>query len=308
MLQSLLTSDYFAGLIPFRSNAKITYTTANPILSQNYSNIVTAEEQKRFSKRKDATDADVNTSNCITGTQPLIGNIRTFWKQVFPKETQEFVYDQTEGCTFQIVLDILSRMKNKTEEQKKIGNITVLRNFLADRYKALIEGGSLSAADMKHKIQRILRYQGKRSIVERAKKVADFTAIILSEDYYLTSLDLWVLADALDLPIVLFGPSKLSDLEYADWSVHWVIANSRVREHLKDPHFYIRIPVRKTVDFIPRYSLVTSPFKFADLKGMEKIVLEGLEPSNEFSRHQFKLVDYLNGWNENNIPKAPVEL
>ena len=59
MLESLLTSDYFKTLEPYQhGNTSIIFETANPIISQKYSNAISQKDQEAMVS-KDSNKADL---------------------------------------------------------------------------------------------------------------------------------------------------------------------------------------------------------------------------------------------------------
>ena len=60
------------------------------------------------------------------------------------------------------------------------------------------------------KVYRILEIQGKKSIVVQTKKVS-FEHIIMSEDYYITNLDLFLMVNKYKIPTVFISGTTLKE-------------------------------------------------------------------------------------------------
>ena len=95
LLQSLITQDYFENLVPVIGNPfvkSLSYDTANPILSQTYSN-----------KTTNRITAQLEEINCIKKTGKITGK----WKKFLPKKFSEELYADTPLCTFKLVTRLI---------------------------------------------------------------------------------------------------------------------------------------------------------------------------------------------------------
>jgi hypothetical protein len=115
-----------------------------------------------------------------------------------------------------------------------------------------------------------------------------FEEIILSEGYYLTNLDIWILADSLNLPIVLFTSNKLKNLVN---SLNWLVLGGNYNEK----YYFLRaytepLPPSQYSD----YHIITPTMKFSEIKGFQSMVENGLKNADsEFSKNVQKLENYL---------------
>ena len=93
----------------------------------------------------------------------------------------------------------------------------------------------------KNQIYNILKLQhGKKDMVKQLEKnQIEFETLINSEEYFLTELDLWILAIELELPIVLFSKK---DLKQLNLNITWLFLD---RGDLKGPYYFIRCPSLK---------------------------------------------------------------
>lgn len=283
ILNSQLTTEYFSELMPYKQR-NITYDTGNPYQTQLYSNRVPREEQLKLASV--APDIIAKDVDCVRVIQDLTGNASNIWKKMFPTNTQEYIYHNSPSCTFYLVIDILHKMRSSEE----IKNIDYLKSVLLDTYRPLFENETT-----KIKVLAIWSKQGKKSMIDKIRRnAATIEEIVLNEGYYLTNIDIWILADRLNLPIAFFSTMKLKDLEYEGWSVHWLFL-SDLRKNLKMPHFFIKPPIRKMQDHIPEYSIVTTPLPLNQIKGIENMVKSGLN-RGDYSKNVVRLDDYLKNY------------
>jgi len=289
MLQSLLTAEYFATLIPYNQTKNITFDMVNPRSSQIYSNIISLDEQFKLVGE---TQTDVVQIDCIKGEpRELEGNKQNFWRRIFPLHTQEYVYHNTPICTFYVFIDIMLKLTHiPTNTQMKTFSVQDLKQILIESYKTFVEKGYQKA------IAEIWRLEGKRKMFEESNGAID--AVIASDEYYMTNLDMWIIADHLNLPIILFSTSKISSFFMQDqtaYAVNWIAMESRVKEHIRSPHFFIRgHSKRMKLGEIPSYSVVTTPFTLNNVKGIEGMIKSGLSnPESEYRNNIINLLDYL---------------
>jgi hypothetical protein len=88
--------------------------------------------------------------------------------------------------------------------------------------------------------------------------------LIMSEEYYITNLDIWVLASYFNLPILLFSQKPLDNLGL---SVQWVILGGKP---MIDNYYCIRSPTNNPQ--LPEYHLVTPACKLNELKGFDAMI------------------------------------
>ena len=200
LLQSLLTGkpDYFEGLVPLTTNAFIrrnTFQTAQPLLSQSYnSEALEVEEMDPMAEPPD-------TQNC---PRPSLskGVAGAKWHSQFPVGSKEVIFpNEPANCTFELPLYLI-RQHDALNSHYTADN---LREVLAAEYEAL-------NADHKGAIHRVLAEQGKRSMMERVGKGSiTMTDLVTSSEYFMTNLDLWIIAERFDIPLVLYAGTKLRE-------------------------------------------------------------------------------------------------
>ena len=245
MLESLITNDFFKQLEPYYTvgNSKITYEIANPLKSQKYSNELSIDIQNELADQQEQTHIDEMDIECIQEKRDIIGNISTsLWKQFFPRSSKEIILNKSIKCSYYPILYAFKKIN------KKSITIETIKIFLLTKYNYYITLGFYD------KILTILRKQGKKEIVDniRANKYT-LQDIIISEGYFLTNLDLWIISIVLQLPIILFSSVKLksfSDLE------NWIYL---YKFDKPTTYFYIRASTEQDVigNYLPQYHIIT---------------------------------------------------
>ena len=286
LLESLLTKDYFADLIPFtnkneNNSVNISFDNAHPRITQKYSDRVDYASQLRVMDESSTDHENEFDIMCIKGEIDIVGNATTnIWKKMFPKTAQEIVFNESRECSFYPILYIL---RDKYKSEFTISQVKeTLRNF----YKKYVSNLSYL-----QKIISILSRQGKKEMMDLVKrKIHTFEEVIMSEGYYLTNLDLWVLAHELKLPIVLFSSNKLKNL--VD-SITWIILGGKYTEK----YYFIRaytepLPSTKYND----YHLVIPTLKISELKGLQNIVDLGSNGHPEYSKNVQSLETFLENY------------
>jgi len=240
LLESLLTPEYLKSLEPYQhGNTLITYETANPILTQKYGNEISQQTQREMvTKTTSFKDVEDRLQvECVKSTHAIVGKRATSeWKTFFSPKSSEMSLHKTVRCsyypiiyahkytygTFMTVEEIKGRL---VEEYGKYGQ----------HYE---------------KVLKILRNQGKRDMIDSIMK-GKYTLeeAIIMEAYALTTLDLWVLARGVGLPLVIFHQKKLKHL--AD-STNWL----RLAEGKN--YIFVRVPTGgdSPSNFLPDYSIV----------------------------------------------------
>jgi len=222
LLQSLLDQAYFDNLVPRTLNkfAKGSgYDTAQPHLSEQYS---------------DHTELQTDNTS-IACPKPTVKKVTGKWQRVFPSgsEELEFPNDPPE-CTFQVALAIAS------SSNTGVSSIPALKQQLIAAYnKVWPEFGN--------KIISILSSEGKQSFAKVLRKnEISIDTVVSSEQYFATNLDLWMLADHLSLPIVLYSSTVVA------FSKRPLMALSESKD---GKYYFIKVPSNRR-SVAPKYKLV----------------------------------------------------
>jgi hypothetical protein len=190
----------------------------------------------------------------------------TYWKPIFPENSIEIIFhDSPAICTFDMILIILKNSKLTKHDLKEI---------LVDEYMHYY-------SDYKFEIIHIMKMQGKHKI---AKQLIYYKTtlpnIIMSEDYYATNMDIWLLAKHYKLPIVFFSGTGLGEN-----GKKFFVANADG----SDSFYFIHTPGIKN-DVANAYRMVAAP-KYNDklpLSALKKEFADSIKESiNENSLEDF---------------------
>jgi hypothetical protein len=257
LLESLLTADYFKSLEPYEhGNTLITYETANPILSQKYSNEINQNTQQAFVKKDIVQDniQDHLGIECVLSSHPITGKKTTSeWKTFFSAKAVELDLHKTVKCSYYPII------YTYYEIHKTFLTVEQIKSML-------ITGYSREYSIYYEKVLKILRKQGKRDMVDDIRKGRyDLIAAITMEAYFLTPLDLWVLASLHELPIVLFHQKKLKNLLDSE---NWVLLN-RTKPN---KYYFVRVPTEpdSPSNYLPQYSVVKPAVSASEMSPLFK--------------------------------------
>jgi len=262
LLQSALNSEYFKDMEVFNTNKyiqNVDFNTAIPSVSQKYTNepITLAEQNVEI-----VTEQTVN--ECIHVIRDVVGNPTTsLWKRIFSnKKFSEIVFNNTPHCSFQVLLYILQ------DKLQKLITIDNLKVSLWNAYSKYFEKYS-------QKILSILKKQGKGKLLENVlKNKTSFESVIFSESYYLTDLDIWMIADKFNLSIVLFSSTKLGGLiETIDWLL--------LGGELSQPFYFIRSPQNIKSNSSTGYQLITPAVPLSEVNEFYLIVQNKLRQNTD---------------------------
>ena len=261
LLQTLLMGDYFDDLIPFEMNSyvkTIPYEYANPIQTQKYTNRVVQEVGKKNEDDVEETsNPDFSEDSIQERLSSVQGNGASYWVKMFPPMTKEIVLKSTRVSSYYIAILIL--------QEKLVRRITIanVSQLLFDAYTPHFE-------THKSSILKILSKQGKKTMMDRVKKnQTTFEDILMSDEYFLTDFDYWVLASSkLNLPIVFFSGTKLQMLE---GNMKWLLMGG----DRGDAFYFIRSPteyLRRETRGYPAYQYIYQPMKLNELKGFVRML------------------------------------
>jgi hypothetical protein len=251
MLESLLTADYFKSIEPYEhgKTTKITYEIANPIKTQKYNNEISIETQREMilSDKAKENIEDIMGIECIRQAIPIIGKTVSEWRAFFPKNAIEIELHSSVKCSYYPIIYIYN---NTYQIQMTVEQV---KQRLASEYAKYTDKYSQTIFEM-------LRKQGKRDMINdiMAGKYT-FETAIASEVYFLTNLDLWVLAVGLKLPIILFHQKKLKHL--VD-NVNWLKLSDMGVDTVQE-YYFIRVHTEPAVigNHLPQYNMIKPTMK-----------------------------------------------
>jgi hypothetical protein len=238
VIQSLLTKEYFDGLIPININKYIKYNTydnVEPKISQVYDN--NFEINNKTLSADDSKLEDANANACLPKKINISSKI---WKDSFPPKFKEMHY-KDDNCGFRLISDIIKNFSKNT--------ITINKNDLKTE---LLEEYSKYYEKYREQILDILIIEGKKTQGSRVKKnTLSFQNFIYSDDYFITNLDIWIMMNRYKIPCILIA------------SKHIILTNRTKQELVlygkRDDNFvFIYSPAMRN-ERIAKYSIIVSP-------------------------------------------------
>jgi len=196
MIQSMLTQEYFEGLIPAILNKYVKYNSydeAEPTIHPVYDNSFTLEEAMNASN-------GANQDECTTTSSDKIFSL--IWRKKFPKNFKEKVYSKTKYCTFNLIIDLIKERTGNTFD------INSIREELYNEYSKYVPR-------LEGQILDIMIAQGKKILCAQIKaKKLSFQNLIFSESYYLTTIDYYVLANRFKIPLFFISGKFLFETNF----------------------------------------------------------------------------------------------
>lgn len=218
--ESMITNEYFEGMKAFKRNKFVhfnTYDTTQPILSAAYSEKVTLDE-------------------CVVRTQSFVSK---FLQTLYPTDYKSMEYgkakrvERTPTCSFDLIITILN---NEGIEKTKQD----IKNLLIEEYKKYPEVNIIS----------ILSKESKKLMLRPVKGgMRSLEYVIASDSYYLTFLDLWMIASVFKLPIIFFGQYVMNVNDKKTFATKFTAKKNEYYQI----HTYAPEP-----NIIPRYKLIVS--------------------------------------------------
>ena len=280
--QTTIQGDMLDDLEPLSDSSYVrntNYDTARPAIQQTYSNdMITIENQNTHAVSSEF-DAE-----CVHGEVNIIGNPeKSMWKRSFPKTAKEVVFKNTAECSFYILMVILKAYTGEPH------TILQVKQKIWEGYSRLFRKDSLHMM----RCMEILKAQGKRKLMEPIiQKRMSFDARIFSEEYYISDLDIWVLADAFQLPIILFNPDFLKGFSNIH-RIPWILCGGNTREK----YFFIRsnlVDKDAKSNGIAKYNLVKPTFALNETRDFHAVVLKALRGESEYRYNVWKIDEMLN--------------
>jgi hypothetical protein len=272
--QSALTPDYFTGLTDINKNPYVNYTnyeSATPSISVSYEDrpIKIAEQYTTKPAIMSSSATSAVQTDCVEKTIPIVGNKSVLWKRIFSQEdTMEMVFYDKEECTFQPWISILSVKLGKPIDLHEF------KKYLCIAYANMAKRGP----DYLMNMCKIMRSQGKSRLFETIVKhgihlsldafIDAFDAIVMSDTYYMSDMDGWVLATEHSLPIIIFNTNNLKGFVQKD--MKWL----KLGGNLDDKFWFIRSNIGSMANKIYSYHLVTRTFLLSELKEFYDMVKE----------------------------------
>jgi hypothetical protein len=279
LTQSTIQSDT-VGLQPISKSSYIQntgYDTATPSVHYPYiDSVISFDEQYA---RENTAEVD---SECIHSIINIVGNPTSLWRRSFPNTAKEVVFKNTAVCSFYVMMVIFKSYTGKSH------TILQIKEKLWEGYSRLFDRDPLHLA----RCVEILGLQGKKKLMDPVvRKQMSFDARLFSEEYYLSDLDIWVLASSFQLPIVLFNPNSLKGFSLAH-KIEWIICSRKSREK----YFFIRSTItNKTVQYsgISQYHLVQPTFALSETREFHSLSVRALQGDSEYIRNVWTIEQML---------------
>jgi hypothetical protein len=158
---------------------------------------------------------------------------KTLWGRLFRNTSEEYKFYATARSSFYMLIYILNKVLVDLGKNEQIQSMDYVKDILLRTYSVYLEKPGYS-----EKIMSVLGIQGKGKLF---RGNATFEQVVKSENYYVTDLDIWMLAKALSLPIVLFSSTSLKSLFYE--KIDWLIMAGNPQT---DVYYFIRSPTKVT--------------------------------------------------------------
>jgi hypothetical protein len=239
VLQSLLTSDYFDGLVPEELNKYASFNTfdsAQPSISQVYEN-----KHKHFMVQGESANDDEDSAKaaeCAPQRGPKVASVK--WRKCFDKNYSELIYMANEQCGYYMLIDTIRKARGVQL------TVTQLKTELLAEYAKFV-------APFRAQVVDVLIAEGKRTRgreVQRGSR--SFQHFILDDDYFITNLDIWLMVEKYEIPTILLSLKPL--LQTKNEQKHLVLYG----DETSDAFVFIIAPTMKT-ETVPGYKVVESP-------------------------------------------------
>ena len=191
LLESQMTQEYFDNLVPLRMNRyvdHIPYDATNPSHGIQYDNEISLEEFYQSDQEMDKASSSAEA--CVSKRHVMERKKKWLRLKLLPAHTMEQWYQDTPICSFQMMVDIASSHTGKAH------TVMEIKQMLVSLY-------SLYRGAQARKLQKIFIDQKKRRFATSLREGMEAEAIVMSDQYYLTNIDVWVLSVHMNLPIVL---------------------------------------------------------------------------------------------------------
>ena len=282
LVQSALTPEYFseldstANINPYTKNTN--YELAGPSISVAYPDekIPLSEQYQPPEKQNNngKTGEDTDDKECLVRVSKIIGNQKQVWDRIFSEDAREHIFRDTATCTF---IPIIRVAESKFNEKWSVVDV---KNKLSAAYLKLFEKDPTNLS----KVAKIMKEQGKTKMFERFTKAKsdatpeDFSDIVISDNYHLTDIDIWVLSNEYNLPVVVFNANGLkgffAKVDGANINTQWI----KMGGNKSDDYHFIRSKIRVAkssyANHVYEYNLVVPSVKLSQTKEFEGMVVE----------------------------------
>ena len=216
----------------------------------------------------DTTPEMEETKKCVAEHLRIKGNRQTsIWVRSFPYAAKEIYFYQNTHCSFAPIMSIMQKTVPNT-------SVAMIKAVLCAEYAKLM---LLYSA----KIVAILKVQGKRGMMTRVENGSvELDAIISSDEYYLTDLDLWVYFQAGRIPVIIFYSTICKMIVGSD--IDWLFLSGNHIGDINGHIHFIRSPAKVELDVPYAYSTISGSYKYQEMGEFSAIVREALMDPEKF--------------------------
>ena len=242
-----INNEYIQN-ISYDNTKPLFYNDQNPYVNLNTIILPIESESKSESKSENEVNLE-SIKECINNdvSNNVIGNSKSVFR--FPNSYKEFFFkNHSTVCSYSSLIYILIMESNNKQDItiRYIQNI-LCKGYDDDKYTIF-----------KDVIIDILKKQGKTSFMNKIiKKELTLHEVIMSPEYFITDLDVWIISMQLKLPIILFNSTSLKP-----FNRKWIYLSSDKNDYEK-PLYFLRSPSSKYLN----YSLILPKINYTDLIG-----------------------------------------
>ena len=278
------------------------YYTTNPQKTQYYTNEIIDEDKNDDSKKekkKLKIKTDLSVKEAIEEKEKIYckkieRSIQDKWKDILPNDCNEIYYDMdNNNCSFKILINIINSYNLINPKSiYEINSINKLKNILIETYNELINDDNINI------IYDILENEGKTNMINKIKLgTASLDIMILSEEYYMTNFDLWILSNKLELPILLISPTKiqynsevifkLNKLDFENIDVFYIVKIQKTK--INDQQRVIYKLIECNNDYKIKYHDLSEEFK-KQINNNEYITLDTFISKYKKTKKKLKII------------------
>jgi hypothetical protein len=261
-----LDKDMSKPSIPFNVNDAVKHTTfdsAMPAIHPRHLN-----DPIKWNEQQDTTSRDMT---CVKEMVPIVGNNQSMWKRLFPEQAREIVFHNTAQCTFYpLIYVLMEKFPNKLNRPTAVSYV---KQVIWASYWRFLDTPAKSNRNLS-KFVKILKNQGKQKLMMSVEKgTVTLEEVILSDGYYMSDMDVWVVSDALQLPIVVFNTNGIKGYGKTEWI--------KMGGELNEKHFFIRSTITTDANRISNYHLIQPAFKLDKLRVLNGMIMQSIRKETD---------------------------
>ena len=215
-----------------------------PIQTKQYSN--TYKDSRELSE-KSRTKSKPDSFRAVECIQKIDKASSGIMKMFHSTNIKEIEYVNTPLCMISMFKDLYKEIYPKKERLTNEEVLSELLNIYTRKYKTHMKN-----------IYSIMKNQGKKELVNLAESNRiTFEELIMDSDYFLTNLDLLVLSEYYNIPLILFTTAKggLSELKYHSGNKKYFF-NTHTKPNSR--YILIRQPGRSQQKGVIKYTILTN--------------------------------------------------